>query len=466
MLGLHLKWGEIWIQCFSCKKKLLDSAKRITTWKRAQGHWGAPACAHVQLCQSNFLKCCAGLLILLALFVHLTCTVATFSSAVIFLLQQSSFSAVILALLPPLFITSCTTPWKRPRTTSWSTTGNTTRWHRGGRRDLVGFAVDGCSDEGQKVHQGVLSNRAQRLARRSGCHHGNLNVAALPPSVRPRDSLGEPVKLQIVVEEGAEECHVLKFFHSNLDIPIGLARVWCHNDVLLIDYRMAPNSHLVKVGFMKLLSSIPGRQWLTQGIRAKPGRASGMPKLTAEGKWEPTEDQHREGMAFINLNASLSNANNQQYLWVLLNVCASDSRLHGWPEHVVLMACANRTTGNSQAEPRVVLPSPARWSQPWVFAKDHYPFDDFAWFDDSGQSWYWEDTGRTGSHIVGTTLFAHRPCACGRRPYGKSTRKNARRKRTCNLLLLVLSLSFVFFFFFFLLSLSSSIIIIIYFYYY
>jgi hypothetical protein len=27
MLGLHPKWGEIWIQCFSCKKKLLDSAK-------------------------------------------------------------------------------------------------------------------------------------------------------------------------------------------------------------------------------------------------------------------------------------------------------------------------------------------------------------------------------------------------------------------------------------------------------
>ena len=98
MLGLHPKWGEIWIQCFSCKKKLLDSAKRITTWKRAQGHWGAPACAHVQLCQSNFLKCCAGLLILLALFVHLTCTVATFSSGSHFLA-----TAIILFSCHPCF---------------------------------------------------------------------------------------------------------------------------------------------------------------------------------------------------------------------------------------------------------------------------------------------------------------------------------------------------------------------------
>ena len=100
---------------------------------------------------------------------------------------------------------------------------------------------------------------------------------------------------------------------------------------MLIDYSVdsvANNSHLAKVAFMKLLSSIPGRQWLTQGIRAKPGRAIGMPKLT----------------------------NNEQYLWVLLNVRAVDSPLYGWPEHVVLKACANRTTGNSQAEPELFFP--------------------------------------------------------------------------------------------------------------
>ena len=186
--------------------------------------------------------------------------------------------------------------------------------------------------------------------------NGSLNVAALPVSIRPRDSLGESVKMQLVIEDSGDACHVLKFFHSNVEIPSGLARAWCDSRILSIDYRVANNSHLVKVAFMKMLSTVPGKQWLTQGIRAKPGRAIGMPKLASEGRWEPTEDQLREGMAFINLNAPLSNANNEQYLWVLLNVRADDSPLHGWPEHVVLKACANRTTGNSQAEPEWFFP--------------------------------------------------------------------------------------------------------------
>lgn len=191
----------------------------------------------------------------------------------------------------------------------------------------------------------------------AAAYTGGFNLATLPPSVRPRDSLGESVKLQIVMEEGSDgSCNVLKFFHSGVDIPIGLARTWCDDSIMMIDYKVANNSHFVKVAFMKLLSGIPGRQWLTQSIRHRPGRASGMPKLTSEGRWEPTEDNLREGMAFINLNAPLSNCKNEQYLWVLLNVRAADSPLYGWPEHVVLKACANRTTGNSQAEPEWFFP--------------------------------------------------------------------------------------------------------------
>lgn len=39
--------------------------------------------------------------------------------------------------------------------------------------------------------------------------------------------------------------NVLKFFHSNVEIPAGLARVWFGN-IMLIDYTVANNSHLVK----------------------------------------------------------------------------------------------------------------------------------------------------------------------------------------------------------------------------
>ena len=81
--------------------------------------------------------------------------------------------------------------------------------------------------------------------------NGSLNVAALPVSIRPRDSLGESVKMQLVIEDSGDACHVLKFFHSNVEIPSGLARAWCDSRILSIDYRVANNSHLVKVAFMK-----------------------------------------------------------------------------------------------------------------------------------------------------------------------------------------------------------------------
>ena len=59
----------------------------------------------------------------------------------------------------------------------------------------------------------------------AAAYTGGFNLATLPPSVRPRDSLGESIKLQIVMEEGSDgSCNALKFFHSGVDIPIGLAR--------------------------------------------------------------------------------------------------------------------------------------------------------------------------------------------------------------------------------------------------
>ena len=71
---------------------------------------------------------------------------------------------------------------------------------------------------------------------------------------------------------------------------------------------------------------------------------------------DPTEEDLREGIDFINRNAPLSNSKNEQYLWVLLQVRDSHSPIYGWPEHVVLKACQNRVTGNSQAEPEWFFP--------------------------------------------------------------------------------------------------------------
>ena len=74
---------------------------------------------------------------------------------------------------------------------------------------------------------------------------GNLNLAALPASVRPRDALGDACRLQLIVEEQSNgEKRALKFFHSTVDIPLGLVRSLCENAPRVINYKIAPNSHL------------------------------------------------------------------------------------------------------------------------------------------------------------------------------------------------------------------------------
>ena len=186
---------------------------------------------------------------------------------------------------------------------------------------------------------------------------GNLNLAALPASVRPRDALGDACRLQLIVEEQSNgEKRALKFFHSTVDIPLGLVRSLCENAPHVINYKIAPNSHMVKMAFLKMLCTIRGQQWLTQGLQDKTVRG-GMGRVPgAEHKWDPTEEELRDGIAFINTNAPLSNSKNEQYLWVLLQVRAAESPICGWPEHVVLKACQNRVTGNSQAEPDWFFP--------------------------------------------------------------------------------------------------------------
>ena len=125
----------------------------------------------------------------------------------------------------------------------------------------------------------------------------------------------------------------------------------------MIGYKRAKNSNQVKVAFLHMLSQVPGQHWLRQGLQAKPQKAPALCKPDGDSKWNPDEEDLRVGIQHINQYAPLSNSKNEQYLWVLLNVRRDpESPLHGWPEHVVLKACANRTTGNSQAEPEWFFP--------------------------------------------------------------------------------------------------------------
>lgn len=223
---------------------------------------------------------------------------------------------------------------------------------RGSKKSFKEFShiVHGLSPSDQEAARAAMSSKPPNMAR-------------LPASLRPRDALGDSCLTQLILDTSdPENCVALKFFHSRVNIPMGLAKSFCDDEVKVVNYSIASNSDVVKKGFLVMLSQVKGEQWLTQKLKAKPMKTSMRSNSSADMDggsskgWEPTEAQLIAGIEYINAHAPLANSKNEQYLWVLLNVRDDESPLHGWPQHVVLRACANRSLGNSQAEPEWFFP--------------------------------------------------------------------------------------------------------------
>ena len=183
------------------------------------------------------------------------------------------------------------------------------------------------------------------------------NLGRLPDAVRPRDALGDACVLQMAISPNAQGTYtVLKFFHSTAFIPMGLAKAFCNQKVMVINYQIANNSDHVKCAFLHMLQHTPGEQWLSQSVMDKIS-AKAVKKDDGDGKnWEPSEDELRKGIEFINDQAPLSNTKNEQFLWTLLNIRDRGSPIYGWPHHIVNKACVNRTMGNSQTDPEYFFP--------------------------------------------------------------------------------------------------------------
>ena len=183
-------------------------------------------------------------------------------------------------------------------------------------------------------------------------------VNELPDSVRPRDALGDSCVLQMAISPEQDGTYtVLKFFHSTAFIPLGLAKAFCAQKVSVINYQVANNNDHVKCAFLYILQRLQGEQWLTQSLMNKMSAKAMKKDDSGDGKnWEPSDDELRAGIAYINDYAPLSNTKNEQFLWCLLNVRDRASPIYGWPHHVVNKACINRTTGNSQTDPEYFFP--------------------------------------------------------------------------------------------------------------
>ena len=166
----------------------------------------------------------------------------------------------------------------------------------------------------------------------------NPRLVDLPPSVRPGDALGEEAcHLQLVIDSSANK--VLKFYHASVPIAWGVVRVFCNDHPVIINYKIATNSDRVKCAFLHMLANIPGERSDKDG-----------------SSWDPSPEELRLCITFINERAPLANGHNEQFLWGLQSVRDNETPIFGWPMHVVSRACQNRSVGNSQAEPEHFFP--------------------------------------------------------------------------------------------------------------
>ena len=182
----------------------------------------------------------------------------------------------------------------------------------------------------------------------------NPRLIDLPANIRPRDALGEACHLQLVIDSSSNK--VLKFFHASVPIAWGVVRVFCNNHAKVINYKLASSSDRVKCAFVYMLNNITGEQWMTQSLGQKVLTKTSKCSDKDQNSWDPSPDELREGINFINQFAPPANGKNEQFLWALLSIRDKECPIFAWPMHVVSRACQNRSIGNSQAEPEYFFP--------------------------------------------------------------------------------------------------------------
>ena len=101
-----------------------------------------------------------------------------------------------------------------------------------------------------------------------------------------------------------------------------------------------PGPWAVKKAFQSLLDRLPGHHvhWAT----VTRWEAQAKNSASSSSTWSPDTDTLLQGVAFINDHAPETDANNEQYTWILLNIREdAESPIAGWPEGKVRIMAQN-----------------------------------------------------------------------------------------------------------------------------
>jgi len=171
-------------------------------------------------------------------------------------------------------------------------------------------------------------------------------VDDLPAPLKFKERVPSGAKIGGIVIEQAPGClNVIKLVFFKATMSTGQATKIASGSAYLPFFRAGPWA--VKKAFQSLLDRVPGHhvQWNVVCQKEKVAKPA-----SSSSTWSPDEDVLRQGVAFINENAPESDAQNEQYTWILLNIKEdSESPIAGWPETKVRLMAQNKSRASSGA---------------------------------------------------------------------------------------------------------------------
>ena len=109
-----------------------------------------------------------------------------------------------------------------------------------------------------------------------------------------------------------------------------------------------PGPWAVKKAFQSLMDRLPGHHVHWSAVTKWEAQSKSGP--SSASTWAPDTESLLQGVSFINDNAPETDANNEQYTWILMNIKEdSDSPIAGWPETKVRIMAQNKSRASNGA---------------------------------------------------------------------------------------------------------------------
>ena len=170
------------------------------------------------------------------------------------------------------------------------------------------------------------------------------DVEGLPAAIKFKAPLPEGSKVDFIhVSKDDGKVDVLKVIYTSRPISSQLASSFCSGKMHLPVHRAGPWK--VKKATQWLLGQLGGYQLRWHVLEEKTAD-SAPPKPS----WSPSNAELEEGVLFINAHAPECDAQNEQTLWILINIKSdSGTPIASWPEPKVRLMCQNKSRGQAGA---------------------------------------------------------------------------------------------------------------------